>query len=174
MRRIILLALLAVALPTAALANSIDYANSGSIGTTATVSGSATAGGSLTISSVLVAITPQGGSTITGSLGTVTVTTGTLVSTGPGTFSFTGGTIAIVNNSSVSLFSSTLTGGTVTVVGGNTFVSYNLGGVVGGFQITGSGLVSGDTIVTPEPGTLGLLGTGLVGLAGIVRRKLRS
>jgi PEP-CTERM motif len=37
-----------------------------------------------------------------------------------------------------------------------------------------AGGISGDTIVTPEPGTLGLLGTGLVGLAGIVRRKLRA
>ncbi len=34
--------------------------------------------------------------------------------------------------------------------------------------------ISGDTISTPEPGTLGLLGTGLLGLAGIIRRKVRS
>jgi PEP-CTERM motif len=36
--------------------------------------------------------------------------------------------------------------------------------------------LSGDTTLTsvPEPGTLGLLGTGLVGAAGVLRRKLKS
>ena len=46
--------------------------------------------------------------------------------------------------------------------------------VIGGFQVSAGGFVSGDTIVTPEPGTLGLLGTGLVGLAGVIRRKVRG
>jgi len=46
-----------------------------------------------------------------------------------------------------------------------------------GFFNGKTNISSGDTnIVTtvPEPGTLGLLGTGLIGVAGIVRRKLKS
>jgi hypothetical protein len=43
-----------------------------------------------------------------------------------------------------------------------------------GVNISKNGNISGDTIVTPEPGTLALLGTGLVGLAGVVRRKMQA
>jgi hypothetical protein len=46
-----------------------------------------------------------------------------------------------------------------------------------GFFNGSTKISSGDTnIVTsvPEPGTLGLLGTGLVGLAGVLRRKLKA
>jgi hypothetical protein len=49
---------------------------------------------------------------------------------------------------------------------------------VKGFFNGSTTISSGDTNFTtstvPEPGTLGLLGTGLVGVASIVRRKLKS
>jgi PEP-CTERM motif-containing protein len=180
MRRIVLLALLALALPTAALADNIDYGNAGSIGTNASVTGSATAGGTLTISSELTSIV-SGGVTTTGNLGTVTVIAGVLVSsvcgpafTGDTCFTFSGGNVTVKDTLSNVLFTSTLSG-SVIVSATSTDVIYDAGGnVAGGFQFTSDGLVSGDTVVTPEPGTLGLLGTGLLGLAGMVRRKIRG
>src|SRR5438552_13509046 len=106
MIRVVLLAVLPLALPTAALANIIDYANSGRLGLgTATISGAPTGGVPLTISSELTGI-----GTNLGSLGTVTVTTGVLVG-GGSSFTFTGGTITIVDNSNNTLFTGTFTSG---------------------------------------------------------------
>jgi len=176
MRRVILLVVLALALPTATLASSIgvnDYGNSGVLGVTAFTAGSIAAGQPYGIVSEWTSLANSTGVT-TGNLGTVSVSTGLLVGSG-GNFTFTGGTILIRNTSNVVVFSGTFNG-TLTSSNGVVTISYAPGGVpiIGGFQISAAGLVSGDTIVTPEPGTLGLLGTGLVGLAGIVRRKLRG
>jgi len=56
------------------------------------------------------------------------------------------------------------------VLNGITFINA-VGNKVSVTLQIGHGAVSGDTFVTPEPGTLGLLGTGLAGIAGLLRRK---
>jgi PEP-CTERM motif len=177
MRRVILLALLALALPTASLAGTIDYAGFGSSTSgTASVTGTPTVGGSFTITLGMLSVN---GGAFTSGVGTSVITMPTLgTSCGAGCFNITGGSVTVWSGG-VSLFSSTFTSGTVTVSGGIINVS---GFLVGGSSVAtvintganGGILGSSDTIVTPEPGTLGLLGTGLVGLAGLVRRKLRS
>jgi hypothetical protein len=173
------LALLALALPTAALADTIDYGNLGSVGgSTAIISGSASAGSTYTLTSQLVSIFDVNTNALSqGSLGWVSVTTGTL-SACPSGLCFTGGTLTITSAGGATLFTGTFTSGTVSTVLGTTWVQASLGTAGGTGQITFGvgrlGTISGDTIVTPEPGTLGLLGTGLIGLAGIVRRKLRA
>ncbi len=166
MKKVVLLALLALALPTVALADTFDYGNVGG-----TITGSNAAG--WTINSTLVSIQDVTTNTLTtgNNLGSVVFTTGA-VSNG----AFTGGSILITATGGNVLFSGSFTGGTVSTVNGVTFINANLGCFgCGSVQIVSrAGAISGDTVVTPEPGTLGLLGTGLVGLAGIVRRKLRG
>ncbi len=202
MRRVILLALLALALPLAAFASSgVDFTNSGGtlVGTSS--------GFSLSGSTLIAVNGLNSGGLITGSnLGSVTFATGALVSGSlqmGGTFA-SGGTFTITGNGTNGLpngaiftgtFSGPVTWTLVTLANGthNYTLTGSLGGTTGGgfstngvaVQLTintGKGLFngsaqisSGDTnIVVPELGTLGLLGTGLVGIAGLVRRKLKS
>ena len=168
MRRVVLLAVLALALPVALFADSsTDFENLGTIGSTATVSTLIpTAGGTLSLTSAL-----SGGLS-----GTLSLTTGTLTATAmPGVFSFTGGSFTITDSNNNALFSGTFTNGSqVEVKGNGIFILGVMGNNFTG-QLIAHGVVSGDTIVvTPEPGTLGLLGTGLVGIAGLVQRKFKA
>ena len=192
MKRVVLVALLALFLPLAASANNISIVNSGG-----TLTGSST-GMSLS-NSVLI----QVGGIVGPNLGTLTFSTGALTSGSlkmGGTFAG-GGSFVVTGNGSNGVpngvifsgsFSGPVTWTLITLPNGTH--NYTLSGAVAGtnggnaatiqFTVnTGKNffhkkakISSGDTniAVAPEIGTLGLLGTGLVGIAGLIRRRVNG
>lgn len=192
MKRILLMLVLMMALPLAAYANSsVDFTNYG--GTLTGSSAGLSLAGSQLIAMNGIATT-----------GTVSFSTGALATgditaaSGPATFAG-GGSFVITSNTLGTLFNGsfdgpvtwtlvTLANGThnYTVTGSLTGTWIN-GSTVYGATVqltinTGEGyfngttsISSGDTnIVVPEPGSLTLMGTGLVGLAGVLKRKLKA
>jgi hypothetical protein len=219
MRRVVVLALLALALPIAASAGTIDITNEFGGITISDMSGTGGLGtiGSTIISSFQSELTTFDGVTAISphSLGYLSYATGVLTSgsiSGGGTFSGTGSKFDVWG---VGAWAHTLTGSTgknpIALFIGSfvgpidwTFVGtgpkageleYVLSGTITG-TLYGGRTVSGTTsedvnsyagqlsnglghismgssgLTVPEPGTLGLLGTGLLGIAGVFRRKL--
>jgi len=200
-KKAIFLAILLLALPLGAFAgSSIDFTNSGGTlsGTNAglTLTGSTLIavnglGGGLITGNNLGTVTFSTGALTGGSLqmGGTFAAGGSFIITGNGSGIPSG---TIFNGSftgPVTWTLITLANGThnYTLTGSLSGTWYN-GSTISGATVqltinTGKGFFNGTTTISsgdtnfttvPEPGTLGLLGAGLVGVGGFARRKLRS
>jgi len=174
-----LLAFAITVLPAVSHANSVSSFSSTSIASGDFIGGAIN--GAIAIDGMVTV-------SITGSLATLTLRTGTLSEPIPGIFVFTGGTLTVKNAQGI--FKDSLTSGNLLVSGTDSFT-------VGGFLQPTTTLTSGSTAFNfgiengvlsrgsagvnfvgqlspiPEPTTFGLLGTGLIGVAGTARRKLK-
>jgi hypothetical protein len=212
MRRVVVLALLALAVPIAAWADGIDITNQFGTVSISNMTGTHGLGtiGASSITSKGSELTQWNGTT--GHLGYVNFSTGVLTSgsiSGGGTFA-SGGSFDIIgigawaksltgqSHNPITLFAGSFSGPVTWTLDSSTKTSatYTLSGDITGTLWNGR-TADGETsqtivilnkgqlnqgighvtmgttgFATPEPSTLGLLGTGLIGVAGMFRRKL--
>jgi len=171
---------------TPAFADSLHFLNDGLISASGSNSG-------ISAASYLTEIDFNGNILFSGNVGTISFGTGNFVGTFLGGGTFNGGlfdidvngfgTVLFANNFSgtwtkisndlyklVGTFSATVDGLHLTGVSTQLFELENEDGRLSFDELKGTTCIT--TAPVPEPGTLTLLGTGLLSLAGIVRRKL--
>lgn len=204
MRRILFVALLGLAMPMAVFANSTstDFIVFGGSSTLGGVGGTGALFD--TTSTVNFAMGFNGNPLLSGNLGTLSFTTGSLLSHSGNLEIFAGGGSFTITGSGTGLpggviFSGTFNGevtletfdnglGYMLVCESNAFSGCSVSGTwyngqkASGGLIVSAGVGGGINLayvnlqnpVVPEPGTLSLLGTGLLGIGAVVRRKLRA